>query len=83
MNIPGNVPVDVNIFTDSSDSDSDLEDYVNVVLRRPRTLHQRPDHINYWDDLDFFNRFRLTKNTVQILVNEIQEQIRYPTERYL
>lgn len=81
MEIPGDIPVNVNILSDSSDSDSDLEDYVNIVFRRPRILHQRVNHMNQWDDLDFFNRFRLSKHTVHILVNQIEEEIQHQTER--
>ncbi|KAJ8910262.1 hypothetical protein NQ315_004998 [Exocentrus adspersus] len=47
----------------------------------PRVLHQRPDHLNFWDNVDFFSRFRLTKNTVQNLVIQIQDEIQYPTRR--
>lgn len=78
MEIPGDIPVDVNIL---SDSDSDLEDYVNVAFRRPRILHERVDHMNHWDDLDFVHRFRLSKRTVHILANELEEEIHHHTER--
>ena len=45
-------------------------------------LHDRPNHMNYWDDHDFFDRFRLTKESVQLILGQIEERIRYPTERY-
>lgn len=73
---------DVNIFPESDDSsDEEIEDYINIIHRRPRIFHDRPNHMNYWDDYDFFNRFRLTKESVQLILGQIEERIRYPTER--
>lgn len=77
-----NLPdIDVNIFSDSDDSIEDIEDFENILYRRPYTIRRRPDHMNFWDDEDFKIRFRLSKNTVNLLVNQIQHLLLYTTNR--
>ncbi|XP_031333815.1 putative nuclease HARBI1 [Photinus pyralis] len=71
---------DVNIFSES-DSDEELVNYVNILYRRPYVVRQRPDHLQFWDDVDFINRFRLSKETVQELLVNIENIIRFPTNR--
>lgn len=70
---------DIEIFSDSDDED--LIDFVNMVYKRPYTIRIRPDHYNAWDDEDFFARFRLSKETVQQVLESIQHLIRFPTNR--
>ncbi|KAB0801261.1 hypothetical protein PPYR_05615 [Photinus pyralis] len=65
---------DVNIFSES-DSDEELVNYVNILYRRPYVVRQRPDHLQFWDDVDFINRFRLSKETVQELLVNIENII--------
>ncbi|CAH1958269.1 unnamed protein product [Acanthoscelides obtectus] len=57
---------DVNAY--SSDKDA----------RRPKIIRHRP---NYFDDLDFLARFRLSKNTVETLLDQVYEDLVYPTSR--
>lgn len=61
--------------------DEEIEDFDNIVNRRPHNIQQRPNHLNYWDDIDFRIRFRISKNTFQHLLALIEENIRYPTNR--
>lgn len=74
--------IDVNIFSDSS-SDEELIDYINIIHRRPYTIRQRPNHLEFWDDTDFVFRFRLSKGTVAYLLRSIENIIRFPTNRYV
>lgn len=58
----------------SSDSSSDEEiDFLvymnqNFNLRRPYLVSTRIDHLNKWDDRDFFGRFRLSKGTLKLFL---------------
>jgi len=68
------------------DDDSDYEDdeFNNLALllyfpRLQRVFKPRPDHFTYWSYDEFFDRFRLSKNTVYFLVNLIGERICSPT----
>uniref|UniRef100_A0A6P7GTK7 Uncharacterized protein LOC114324683 n=1 Tax=Diabrotica virgifera virgifera TaxID=50390 RepID=A0A6P7GTK7_DIAVI len=68
----------------SSDSSSNDEDIINFIVHlvRPRRVprfHNRRYQYNYWDDVDFFRRFRLLKPTVLSLLEQIDGEIRSPT----
>jgi hypothetical protein len=49
--------------------------------RRPKTIRFRPNHLEEWDQKDFFSRFRLSSRTVERLLEEIEETISYQTNR--
>jgi hypothetical protein len=59
--------LDINIF---SDDDEDEEN-----IRRPYMLRNKLNHFEIWDDVDFFARFRLRKQTVMLLLNLIDDQL--------
>lgn len=72
----------------SSDSSTDGEIeflcYVNRFFnkpRRPYLLSIRIDHLNKWDDQDFFARFRLSKNTFKIVLEMVQQEVTTVTQR--
>ena len=73
------VLVNVELFSD--DSDDEIEDDFNLILRKPYTIRQRPNHLEYWDDEEFRCRFRLTKNATMYVLQQIENFIRFPTER--
>ncbi len=79
-NILGNrlFHLDVDVF--SEDSEEELEDFINIIYRRPPFVQERVDHLNYWDDVDFKNRFRLSKQTVYRLSLQIEDLIKNRTE---
>lgn len=59
---------------------TDDEDFLELVEievfpRRPRQLRQRPNHFDIWNDEEFRARFRLSKNTVSLVVDEIRNNI--------
>ncbi|KAF2887482.1 hypothetical protein ILUMI_18691 [Ignelater luminosus] len=50
-------------------------------VREEYTVRYRPDHFNDWSDLEFFQRFRLAKDTVQDILNLIEGDLVHPTNR--
>jgi hypothetical protein len=69
-------------------SDSDDEEMINIVehLARPRKVprvQMRKDHFNYWDDEEFYRRFRLSKETIVLLLDQITDAIKHPTNWYV
>lgn len=70
----------LNIFDDLL---SDNEEMVNVIERprRPRMFRQRRDHFNGWNNIEFVNRFRISKDSALSVLHRIQAQIAHPTNR--
>ena len=64
-------------------SSSDDEDIVNLVNRRRKTFKPRHNYIDELDDVEFKMRFRLDKNTVILLCDEIKDQLTFATNRYV
>jgi hypothetical protein len=67
-----------NNFTSSSSSSEDEEE---IVLRRPKIYRKRKHYFQLYDELDFFDRFRLRKATTQFLLQQIEHMIQLPTNR--
>ena len=66
-----------------SDEDESILRYVRQMKRRKdRVVRPRPNHFAIWDENEFINRFRLSKETVHMIIQQIQDTIRSPTERY-
>lgn len=63
----------------SSSSSSDEEDA--LFLRREKIYKPRINHFTQYDDIEFFERFRLTKPTFMHLLHSIADNIRLPTNR--
>lgn len=70
----------------------DLEMYGDVdvglindveALNRQQEYNVRPrrDHFDEWNDVEFFNRFRLSKQTVTLLLNHLEQALQNRTER--
>lgn len=49
------------------------------ITRWPRRIRDRVDHFEIWNELEFFNRFRMTKNTASIVLELIQYTIQSRT----
>ncbi|KAJ8911539.1 hypothetical protein NQ315_012792 [Exocentrus adspersus] len=71
------------IFEIISEDDEEIDDYLRYLnpQRRLPVVRQRPNHFLKWEDPDFFARFRLSKLTVQRIINEVRENITNPTDR--
>jgi len=55
--------VNINIFK-SDDDDDDI-----FIQRKLYTIRNKPNNFQKWDDTEFFERFRLKKNTVLDLLH--------------
>lgn len=67
----------LNFDTSSSSSSEDEE----IIIRRPKIYKNRKNYFEIYDELDFFERFRLTKTAVQGILQEIEHMIKLPTNR--
>ncbi|KAJ8914243.1 hypothetical protein NQ315_003608 [Exocentrus adspersus] len=65
----------------SSSSSSSSSEYEEIFVRRRKLYRQRRPCFDMYDDLEFFDRFRLTKNTVENLLQKIEGTIALPTNR--
>lgn len=77
----GHLMVDEGVFDDwrfLDDDDSD-EDGLGLA-RRPYNLPVRAK-VNDWDDVDFFQRFRLTKCTFLMVLQLVAPALHHPNPR--
>jgi len=66
--------VNVNIF----ESDDDI-----FIQRRPYTIRNKPNNFQKWDDTEFFEWFRLKKNTVLDLLHAIEDRLLILWNKYV
>ncbi|KAI4455253.1 hypothetical protein MML48_9g00018364 [Holotrichia oblita] len=79
---PGKLPeidIEVKFDVNSDDSDEEFAEYINNL--RPYIVRRRIDNMHKWTDEEFFKRFRLTKNSVNELLQRIQHMIVNRTNR--
>jgi len=62
------------------DDDVEFQEYLNYQ-RRPYTVQTRVVHFRTWDELNFKNHFRLSKETVMMILNMIGPTISLNTDR--
>lgn len=55
------------------DDDDEIIDFLNNI--RTYTVRERPIHFNEWNNREFFDRFRFSKDTVQMILNQIRDHI--------
>lgn len=65
----------------SSSSSSSDEENPEIVLRRRKLYRKRKNRFDGYDEIDFFDRFRLTKPTALFLYQLIEHIIVLPTNR--
>lgn len=78
--------MDLNVarYFDESESSSDEDVVIQYVLmRRPKTFRSRNPPLEIWDDEDFCQRYRLSKETVLWIDREIGSRLKSPTTRYV
>ncbi|KAI4454229.1 hypothetical protein MML48_10g00014645 [Holotrichia oblita] len=61
--------LDVDVFSDED------EDDIFEVARRPYIIKYRPNYMEEMDDTEFYARFRLKRETVTILYQQIEEHL--------
>lgn len=72
----------MDMFEDINDPDNELIDLIDAINpNREYNIKPRIDHFNYWNDVEFFNRFRFSKDTVTFLLNLIDGDLQNRTER--
>ncbi|KAB0804445.1 hypothetical protein PPYR_01415 [Photinus pyralis] len=61
----------------------DEENFVDLVEapRNIRTFRVRPNHMEMWNNQEFINRFRISKGSVEILLQEIGQHLEHPTNQ--
>lgn len=57
-----------------------LELIDDVIPDRGYGLRPRTDHFNKWNDDEFYNRFRLSKPTVEFILQQIGRDLQNRTE---
>lgn len=62
---------------------SDDEEMIDIIERprRPKTYRNRVDNFHKWDNIEFLNRFRITKECVTEILVQIEGLIAHPTNR--
>lgn len=65
---------------DFSDFESDISAF-NVAVRKSKTFRTRNNYFEFFDEEEFVKIFRLKKTTVERVLNEIVDEITYPTNR--
>ncbi|KAK4882724.1 hypothetical protein RN001_006043 [Aquatica leii] len=68
----------MNILLDSTSSSSSSDD---EYVRRPKRYKKRKNYVEIYDDLDFFERFRLTKETFSTVLLQIQDRLQSVTRK--
>lgn len=51
------------------------------LYTRPRLYRERPDYFTKYDDLDFFRRYRLSKDSVLFLLEKIEQHLEFKDNR--
>lgn len=64
-----------------SDNDDEFVDFIEH-RRRPYTVKPRTNPFNDLDDVDFIVRFRLRKQTVLYVLERIEHELEFVTDRY-
>lgn len=59
---------------------TDDEDFLELIEieafpRAPRNFRQRENHFLKWSENEFRERFRLSKGTVELIIDEIADEI--------
>lgn len=67
--------------------DEDILEVIDILqprrLRRPKVYQPRTNHFEKWNDTEFLKRFRFSKNAVRFILEQIEDQIALPTERFV
>lgn len=56
---------------------------INNPVRKQYTVRPRAHHMNEWDEQEFIRRFRLSKNSVQNILEEIQHRLVHRMNKYV
>ncbi|KAI4468171.1 hypothetical protein MML48_2g00005234 [Holotrichia oblita] len=71
--------MDLNLEFDVIEDDVEIIEIIDVGI--PRQIYQRVDNFHNLSEWEFFKRFRLQKETVLQVLQEIDNQLEYPYDR--
>ncbi|XP_068083427.1 putative nuclease HARBI1 [Anabrus simplex] len=71
----------MNQFDFESDSDDEFLEQMLRRVRKVKRIRPRPNNFEEWDDEEFVKRFRLTKLTALLVLDEIRDQLEHATNR--
>lgn len=66
--------------SDSSDFENEMAE-LNVPIRKEKNFAERKNYFELFDEVEFQKRFRLKKQTVEMVLEELLDQIKYATDR--
>lgn len=66
-----------NFEFDVLEDDDELDVLELVLVGIPRKINVRKNYFDTYDDLNFYQRFRVTKNTAYQILLQIEEQLEY------
>ncbi|KAJ3653970.1 hypothetical protein Zmor_013188 [Zophobas morio] len=74
-----------NLLLGALTDDEDVLEVIEILeparMRRPKIFQLRENHFEKWNAGEFLKRFRFSKTGVRLILQQIQEQIKSPTER--
>lgn len=65
-------------FLEFLENVNDMEMHPNT---RPRVIRPRINNFQKYDDLDFFKRYRMSKETFLLILHQIDEELEYDSNR--
>lgn len=71
------------ILNDEMSEEDEHHGELNLLPSRPRRILTRADPFNFYDDVDFKLRFRLDKESAQIVLSLISSELEHPSQRYV
>lgn len=63
------------MFNSDNSDDDEIREIETIRIRKEYRMFPRIDHLNKWDDGEFLYRFRLSKRTVCIILDKIENQL--------
>lgn len=63
------------------DDENEVDEALIAMQRRPRIIYERKNYLELYDNDDFVNRFRLSKQTFHTLLGLIEADISPPSEK--
>lgn len=70
-----------NLDEDIEDLGYLIDELDEIYPERDYILRSRIDHLTYWNDEEFFQRFRLSKQAVQFVLELIEDHLQHRTIR--
>lgn len=61
--------------------DNEIDEVVIAMQRRSRIFYERVNYLELYDNHDFINRFRLSKDTFHTVLELIEAEISPPSQK--